>query len=140
MSVRQHKIAEAAYDCVNKRIEEGIDQKKYAALANKLPNLILQNGLAQATGFLMAKNESTNEHKKLLNDLAFVVNSGHLENQNTPNSDNGKELHQQIIQSDMTKFMQLTQQSLDASGALRRYVQGLMDTNKKDDDSQEETL
>ncbi|WCN08277.1 type III-B CRISPR module-associated protein Cmr5 [Marinomonas mediterranea] len=142
---RQHVIANIAFDCISKRVEESetaknkeekkkaIDPKKYSALANKFPSLILQNGLAQATGFLLAKKET--EHLALLNDLALVLShseSFHFD-PNTASEARGQALHKLIIDSDLTKLMQQTQLTLEASGALRRYVQGLMTTDEPKD-------
>lgn len=70
--IRTHEVATAAYTVVFAR--NGAQcKKKYGALAHKLPGLILQNGLAQATGFPLAKGKE--EHLALLDDLRQVLHA-----------------------------------------------------------------
>ncbi|RVT47827.1 type III-B CRISPR module-associated protein Cmr5 [Rheinheimera sediminis] len=118
--IRSHQLAKAAFERVQARSKPQFEacQKAYGALAHKLPVLILQHGLAQATGFLLAKGKD--EHIALLNDLAQVLG--------VPSSGNGdgEALHQRIIEADAAKTMLLTRQALDASGWLKRYVQGVL--------------
>lgn len=116
--IRTHAIACAAYDCVYAR-REVKGKKEYGALAHKLPGMILQNGLAQATGFLLAKKER--EHQFLLEDLNTVlVETGSV------STITGAALHDLIIQSDLAGTVNLTRRSLEASGWIKRYVQGVL--------------
>ena len=73
--IRQHNIAKSAFDCVDTRDkqygQDKANKKSYGALAHKLPMLIMQNGMAQATGFLWAKG--SNEHLKLMDDRALTT-------------------------------------------------------------------
>jgi CRISPR-associated protein Cmr5 len=126
MSIRSHDLARAAYGVVSARQQLPDDErKKYGALAHKLPSLILQNGLAQATGFLLAKgkniqatdkdaetetavdNPSTrpNEHYALLDDLREILHAVRVINSNVTERD---DLHKQIIDADMATTMRLT--------------------------------
>ena len=93
--------------------------KKYGAIAHKLPVLILQNGLAQATGFLLTADKE--ERLALLDDLAQVL-SGTGES----GCNNRNEMHQTIISADTQKTMHLTRRALEASGWIKRYVQGVL--------------
>lgn len=112
MKQRSHDVAARAYQYVESR--KGFDRKKeYGALAHKLPVLILQNGLAQATGFLLAKGKE--EHTALLDDLAKLL--GIVD---------GKTLHNKVIDADVTQTMLNTRRALEASGWLKRYVQGVL--------------
>lgn len=116
--IRTHTVASAAYDCVDARRNDP-GRKEYGALAHKLPGMILQNGLAQATGFLLAKNN--NEHRLLLEDLNTVLcKSGAV------CTDNGSDLHHLIVQSELLGIMDLTRRTLEASGWIKRYVQGVL--------------
>ena len=116
--MRSHTIATAAYGVVAAR--QGSDiKKKYGALAHKLPGLVLQNGLAQATGFLLAKGNE--EHLALLGDLQQVLRAA-----DATDKDNGKDLHGQIIAADLEATMLLTRRSLEAAGWIKRYVQGVL--------------
>ena len=105
------------------------DEKDYKSLANSLPGMILQNGLAQATGFLVAKGKGEdNEHKALLDDLTAVLRAAKV-----VDTADGKKLHCEIIASDdPRRWMQLTRHSLEASAWIKRYAQGLL---KGEDDA-----
>jgi CRISPR-associated protein Cmr5 len=118
MTPRSHLIARHAYARVAAR--SGADfQSAYGALAHKLPMLILQNGLAQATGFLLAKERD--EHHALLDDLAFVLHEARA----VPSHDRTA-FHEQIIRANLGESMRLTRNALDVSGWLKRYVQGVL--------------
>ena len=122
MKIRTHVVARAAYECVAAR-RGALDKKQYGALAHKLPGMILQNGLAQATGFLLAKGKGrdTNEHHALLTDLHAVLHGARA----TTAAD-GEGLHQEIIAADLAQTLRLTRRSLEASGWLKRYAQGVL--------------
>ena len=125
MRVRTHVVAKAAYACVDGRRDEKrdgeqkVDNKKYGALAHKLPGMILENGLSQATGFLLAKNNA--EHRALLHDLCAVLQAAE-----TTTAADGPGLHQEIIASDLDRTLILTRRSLEAGGWLKRYTQGVL--------------
>ncbi len=124
MKVRTHAVARAAYARIAGRREEtegsqAVDNKKYGALAHKLPGMILENGLAQATGFLLAKGNP--EHRALLEDLRVVL----LASETTTAAD-GCGLHQEIIDSNLDRTLILTRRSLEAGGWLKRYAQGVL--------------
>ena len=123
MNVSTHAVAKAAYECVAVRRDEkdrqGVDNAKYGALAHKLPGMILQNGLAQATGFLVAKGNP--EHRALLNDLCVVLQAAE-----TTTAADGPGLHREIIQSDLGRTLVLTRRSLEVAGWLKRYAQGVL--------------
>ena len=111
-TLRSHVVAKNAYQRVEARLSFE-KKKEYGSLAHKLPVLILQNGLAQATGFLLAKGEV--HHQALLDDVAGLLRHS-----------DGKALHQSVIAADVTQTMLLTRRSLEAAGWLKRYVQGLL--------------
>ena len=93
--IRAHDIASAAYECVDARRSDD-KKKEYGALAHRLPGMILQNGLAQATGFLRAKGKQ--EHRALLDDLNAVLQAAKV-----TDTSHGAALHQKIIESDLDK-------------------------------------
>lgn len=117
---RTHDIARAAYERVEARSGgPSSERRAYGALAHKLPGMILQNGLAQATGFLLAKDKT--EHSNLLCDLTWVLSkTGTIEEMKA------KELHKHIIDSELHRYIFLTRRSLEVSGWLKRYVQGVL--------------
>lgn len=135
MKPRSQIIATAAFERINDRKDKPSDEnKKYAKLAHKLPTMILQNGLAQTTGFLLAKAED--HHKALLKDLMAVFKQMDTTLENITDADNA--LHLKIINSDLYQIMRMTREALEIAGWLRRYVQGILkigaDGNSLDED------
>ena len=128
--VRTHSIARKAYECVTAR-RDCPEKKKYAALAHSLPGMILENGLAQTTGFLLAKGGV--EHHALLDDLHAVLRTS----QATTAVDRCG-LHQTVIDSDLQQTVVLTRYSLEASGWLKRYVQGVLRVGATGDEDGED--
>lgn len=118
VSTRTHSVATAAYRRVDAHRSDD-NRKKYGALAHKLPGMILQNGLAQATGFLLAKGKQ--EHRDLLNDLNQV-----LRDCDAVGSTDGDTLHRDIIATDLQQTLRLTRRALEASSWIKRYVQGVL--------------
>lgn len=119
-TIRTHAIAAAAYQTVvSHRADPPKRRKKYGALAHKLPGLVLQNGLAQATGFLLAKGEA--EHLALLSDLTSI-----LRGTGTTGAIDGAALHQEVIGADLAKTVTLTRRTLEATSWIKRYVQGVL--------------
>ena len=118
IETRTRMMANEAYQRVAAR-QGKPGEKDYRSLAHALPGMILQNGLAQATGFLIAKCKG--EHKALLDDLNAVLRAA-----NVVVATDGKQLHSEIIGSDARRWMQLTRHSLEASAWIKRYAQGLL--------------
>jgi CRISPR-associated protein Cmr5 len=121
--IRTHRVATAAYRVVEARRSASF-KKKYGALTHKLPGMVLQNGLAQATGFLLAKGEgqkSKEEHIAVLEDLRAVLSAG-----GTTQAADYEALHQEIIAADLARTMVLTRAALDAAAWMKRYVQGVL--------------
>lgn len=121
IGIRAHRVATAAYAVVLARKAPDFRprKKKYGALAHKLPGLVLQNGLAQATGFLLAKGKE--EHIAVLDDLRQVLHAT-----GATAAGNGQDLHARIIAADLGETMRLTRSTLEASGWIKRYVQGVL--------------
>ena len=119
---RTQRMAHAAHAAVEAR-KSYAQTKEYGSLALSLPAMILQNGLAQATGFLLAKGAGKNEsaHLALLDDLAAVLRA----TVGAP-AKTGSELHQHIIGADLGRSMVLTREALAVSGWLKRYAQGVL--------------
>lgn len=112
MKIRTHDYARRAYPLVNSLINDEL-KSKYRTLALNFPTMIMQSGLAQAIGFLQAKNKA--EHQQLLRHIESLLNIDH------------SSLHTQILQSNITHYQRLTRNALDASGWLKRYTQALLD-------------
>ena len=120
MRVRTHDVATAAYERVARhREDENNAKQRYGAQAHRLPGMILENGLAQATGFLLAKGNR--EHLALLDDLRGVLHAA-----GATTAGNREDLHQEIITGNLQRTMVLTRHTLDAAGWLKRYAQGVL--------------
>lgn len=129
--IRTHEVATSAYQVVDARKDPELSatfRKKYGALAHKLPGMVLQNGLAQATGFLLAKGKA--EHLALLEDLTRVLKAT-----GATTVDEGTALHAEIIAADLAKTMHLTRRTLEATGWIKRYVQGVLGVDATGDSS-----
>jgi len=132
IETRTQKVASAAYQRVAERNElSPAERKAYGALAHKFPGMVLENGLAQATGFLLAKGRC--EHKALFEDIHQILHSV-----GATQASNSKALHEEIIESDLQAIMLLTRHTLDASGWLKRYVQGILKVSATGDESSED--
>ena len=120
IETRTRMTANEAYQRVTER-QGKPGEKDYKSLANSLPGMILQNGLAQATGFLVANvAKGKGEHKALLDDLTAVLRTAKV-------VADGEQLHCVVIASnDPRHWMQLTRHSLEASAWIKRYAQGLL--------------
>ena len=120
MRVRTHNVATAAYERVARhREDENNAKQRYGALAHRLPGMILENGLAQATGFLLAKGNP--EHLALLDDLRGALHAA-----GATTAAEREDLHQEIITGNLQRTMLLTRQALEAAGWLKRYAQGVL--------------
>tara|TARA_R100000935_G_C2839209_1_gene170064 strand:+ start:3025 stop:3375 length:351 start_codon:yes stop_codon:yes gene_type:complete len=113
MKIRTHKYAELAYPLIED-IQGSSVEAKYRTLALTFPAMIMQSGLAQAIGFLMAKNKE--EHKALLTHIAILLNKK-----------DASVLHQAILKSSVTEYQLLSRETLDASAWLKRYTQALLE-------------
>jgi CRISPR-associated protein Cmr5 len=135
MTLRAHRVAAEAYRRVEAR-NDAPNRKKYGAIALKFPGMILQNGLAQATGFLLAKGGSQGgeHHLMLLDDLKEVLRAS-----GTLDVPDRVVLHSQIISADLTQTLRLTRAALEASAWIKRYVQGVLRVDAPDhgEDTQE---
>lgn len=132
MNVRAHHVAKVAYERVEAR-RSADNKKKYGAIAHKLPGMILQNGLSQATGFLLAKGASASEHWMLLDDLRDVLRAG-----GTLDVPSREDLHQRIIEADLSQTLKYTRAALEASSWIKRYVQGVLRVTATGDDANEQ--
>lgn len=118
MQIRTHKYAEEAFPLIkaikDKTLKQALDdskfEAKYRTLALNFPTMIMQSGLAQAIGFLMAKGKD--EHKIILQHIQIILDR--------PN------LHADILASDIGQYQLLTRQALDATAWLKRYTQALL--------------
>lgn len=129
METRSQKYARAAYTKVEKRQRETV-AAKYGALALNFPVMVLQSGLAQATGFLLAKGRD--EHMAFLNDLADVLVETATLNVKAEGGQRGQALHHHVLGSDLATYQHLTRCVLDAAGWFKRYAQAVLKADPTD--------
>lgn len=123
---RTQKMALAAYQAVEQRKGSKLEAE-YRTLALTFPNMVLQSGLMQAIGFMLAKsNESggdPSEHRAYLSDLVKVLAQ--------PTADAPATLHQQVLRSSVRDYQLMTRLVLDAASWLKRYTQALLEKESK---------
>lgn len=111
--IRTQKYAQLAYPLVDDVKGQPVEPK-YRTLALTFPAMVMQSGLAQAIGFLMAKGNE--EHKIMLTHIATLLNYP-----------NDEDMHQAILSSDLTNYQLLTRNALEATSWLKRYTQALLE-------------
>lgn len=116
MKIRTQDYAKSAYPLVE-RVQRASFEAKYRTLALTFPTMIMQSGLVQAIGFLMAKNQE--EHQLLLEHIAYLLNCT-----------DSKSLHDRVLKSSIREYQLLTRRSLDATSWLKRYTQSLLENDK----------
>jgi len=110
IQTRDQKFANAAIKRIKTLKSE--EQKDYKSTAQSFPALLMQSGLAQAVGFLSAKNKM-----RYLEDLQLVLQAaGVMRAGNT-------DLQQQVIAVPLVEYRRLTRETLVAAGWLKRFAQ-----------------
>ena len=116
MSIRTQQYAQKAYPMVEAvQHAPGSLEANYRSVALSFPTMIMQSGLSQAIGFLMAKGKGKDEHTTLLAHLAQLLGF-----------ESGEHLHQVVVKSQLKEYQLLTRQALEASAWLKRYTQALL--------------
>lgn len=118
--MRAHRTARLAFQRVKVRSEEG-NAKEYARLAYKLPSMVLQNGLAQSTGFLLAKAATSLTHRQLHEDLLHV-----LQGVEASSATDFETFHEEVLATDLQQCILLTRRTLEVGAWLKRYAQALI--------------
>ncbi len=114
--IRTQDYAKAAYPLVE-GVSRSNHETKYRTLALNFPTMIMQSGLAQAVGFLMAKSSSPDdEYALLLTHVAQLLGY--------PDSNI---LHTIILKSSLGEYQLLTRRALDATAWIKRYTQALLE-------------
>jgi CRISPR-associated protein Cmr5 len=108
-------MAQTAFPCIQDRKgalrEKAFDE--YKSFAKKFPALIHTCGLAQAVAFALAKQE-----RQYVEDLAMVLReSGH------PEITSVQMLHEQTRTQQLSGYLRLSRDAINAAGWLKRYVE-----------------
>lgn len=117
MQTREQKYAASAYQAVNALSKSGLEDKQsYGGMAHKLPILIHTAGLAQALAFVDARGKAS--QRQLLTDLAGTI---------------GKASKDTLLASarnaELSEYMHLTQQIMDALLWYKRFAQSVLDVD-----------
>lgn len=127
MQTRDQKYAVDVYEKVSliKGKEDEAFGKSYGAMAHKLPVLIRTAGLAQALAFVEARGKKP--QKRLLEDLAGTVKKP-----------DAAALLKRARESEMSEYMLLTHQVIDALLWYKRFAQSVLGVEASDAKDDEE--
>src|SRR5579885_2385277 len=122
MQTRDQKYAVDVYEKVSQIRKEGKTvYKGYGAMAHKLPVLIRTGGLMQALAYVDARGKDP--QKKLLQDLAETVGKP-----------DAAALLKRARESEMSEYMLLTHQVIDALLWYKRFAQSVLDVDAGEDE------
>ena len=101
---------------------------EYKSRADGFPVMVMQAGLAQGLGFLLAKsgNKTDNGYGLYLQDLAAVLKAGNA----TPAA-TGEALQRASIGANLADYRLLTRETLAAAGWLKRFAQAYIKRDAK---------
>jgi CRISPR-associated protein Cmr5 len=101
---------------------------EYKSRADSFSVMVMQAGLAQGLGFLLAKskNQTDNGYGRYLQDLAAVLKAG-----KASQAGSGGQLQESAIHASLADYRLLTRETLAAAGWLKRFAQAYI---KKDDE------
>jgi CRISPR-associated protein Cmr5 len=122
---RSQTCADQALKCVQDVVKERPENKtEYKARADAFPVMVMQAGLAQALGFMVAKSADKTAYGDFLNHLALLL--GHK---------TGRDLHAYVISAPLAEYRRLTRETLAAAGHLKRFGQACLsdETDEKKD-------
>lgn len=114
MSIRSQQYAQEAFLMIE-AVKGSAIEAKYRTLALNFPSMILQSGLSQSTGFLLAKGKA--EHIQLLNHLAQMIGG---------KGQTAETFHTTLLTADLQQYQILTRKAIDAASSLKRYTQALL--------------
>lgn len=117
MQTRDQKYAADAFTKVSQmKGKEREYYENYGSMAHKLPVLIRTAGLAQGLAFVEARGKEA--HKQLLVDLSATIGY-----------DSKTDLLSQSRQTDLSEYIYLTKQVLDALLWYKRFAQSVLDVD-----------
>ena len=106
-------------------------EAEYRTQALNLPTMIMQSGLSQTVGFLLAKSKSENEsdnesdNPNKTKPMAFKKILEHL-TELLKDEIGNSHLNDVVIESNITQYQLLTRKAIEASSWLKRYTQALL--------------
>jgi CRISPR-associated protein Cmr5 len=118
---RQQRWAEGAFNKV-KAMKGKPNVDKYATRCMRMPSLLLQSGLVQATAFLRGRDEAGTT--AFLNDFAEVLAE--------PKATTGDALDGAARTADLDKYLRLSRDALQVATWFRRFAQSELDAENVD--------
>lgn len=109
-------------------------EAEYRTQALNLPTMIMQSGLSQTVGFLLAKSKSEIGNSDKTKPMAFKKILDHLTDLLKDEIGNSH-LNDVVIQSSITEYQLLTRKAIEASSWLKRYTQALLRKKGDKDDN-----
>lgn len=120
--------ASFAFQCAESSI--GLQYaKEYKQYSKKLPMMIKTNGLAATLAFMLSKDESKNEGKayhKLGADILGWLKRCNTTSSIYQNKNTFKDLVQEVVNLDSSKYILTTQETISFLLWLRRFTEGLI--------------
>ncbi|MEI7844028.1 MAG: type III-B CRISPR module-associated protein Cmr5 [Gallionellaceae bacterium] len=114
---RTQRYAEKALAKIE-AIEKTDLAKEYKSRSDSFSVMVLQAGLAQAVGFMLAKGAKAPAYSQYLDDLSSVMGAP-----------DGKAFHHKIIHASIAEYRQLTRETLNAAGWFKRFGQAYLTDN-----------
>lgn len=120
VQTRSQRYAAAALACVGQVAAMPALREEYKSRADGFPVMVMQAGLAQALGFLLAKSGRSldNGYGRYLHDLAAVLRAG-----GATTAGSGEALHGAAIHAALAEYRLLTREALAAAAWLKRMAQ-----------------
>lgn len=116
LQTHQQQYANRAWDAIAAQKSQPL-AADYKRQADHFPALVLQAGLAQALGFMLAKAKPGSAHGAYLNDLCAVISAVHGGAQDT------RLRTQEILKADVSTYQRHTRQFLAAAVWFKRLAQ-----------------
>lgn len=122
MIPRQSLVASEALQCIE-RVQGRGYRAEYRTRANSFPTMIVQSGLAQAYGFLLAKRKDGNgslaeAYGAYLADVLRVARAGWRGLPEQPD-----EFYKQLVSADLRSYRRMARALLDAALWLKMLAQ-----------------
>lgn len=111
---KMQKMAAKAIEIIRQKPQNPSAAKEYKSRMNGFPVMVMQAGLAQATGFYLEKGAT---HAEYLSDVASVLQAAELWSFQS----SGQGFHERSINCDSVTYRLLTRDALAAAGWLKRY-------------------
>jgi CRISPR-associated protein Cmr5 len=122
MRTLEQEFAEKVYEKVDEfgrdhpKNTKQTERDQYGSMAHKLPVLIRTAGLAEALAFVESRGKDA--HKKLLDDLAFVISE-----------DSREELLKKSRKDGLQEYMYLTRRTILALKWFKRFAQSVLEVD-----------